>query len=145
MASRSAWTAKAAAWTTSLSSGCGAASNTRRSTSMLMRVWPKPRPVLAPGWDFYNTERQHQSLGYRTPRQIYQEGLWICGRSAVPTGCPSPAPRASSEGGEMLAFAHIPIGTTTNEFDIDEVNSRRLKPAVAPAIGADIETGRVTP
>jgi putative transposase len=22
--------------------------------------------------DFYNTERQHQSLGYRTPRQIYE-------------------------------------------------------------------------
>jgi len=37
--------------------------------------------------DFYNTERQHQSLGYRTPRQIYQDGLWICGRSASPTGC----------------------------------------------------------
>jgi 2-furoate---CoA ligase len=34
-----------------------------------------------------NDERQHQSLGYRTPRQIYQEGLWICGRSASPTGC----------------------------------------------------------
>jgi len=41
--------------------------------------------------DFYNQERQHQSLGYRTPRQIYQEGLWICGRSALPTGCASPA------------------------------------------------------
>jgi len=40
--------------------------------------------------DFYNTERQHQSLGYRTPRQVYQEGLWICGRSALPTGCASP-------------------------------------------------------
>src|SRR6202022_4345461 len=51
---------------------------------------------------FYNDERQHQSLGYRTPRQIYQEGLWICGRSASPTGCASPASRASSEGGEML-------------------------------------------
>src|SRR4051794_9479704 len=61
--------------------------------------------------DFYNTERQHQSLGYRTPRQVYQEGLWICGRSALPTGCASPASRASSEGGEMLAFAHIPTGT----------------------------------
>jgi hypothetical protein len=30
---------------------------------------------------FYNTERQHQSLGYRTPRQIYQECLWICGQT----------------------------------------------------------------
>ena len=53
------------------------------------------------GWlSFYNNECQHQSLGYRTPRQIYQEGLWICGRSAVPTGCTSPASRASSESGE---------------------------------------------
>ena len=96
--------------------------------------------------DFYNTERQHQSLGYRTPRQVYQEDLWICGRSALPTGCASSASRASSEGGKMLAFAHIPTGTATNnEFDIDEMNSRRLKPVVTSAIGADIETGRVTP
>src|SRR5438128_9237256 len=40
---------------------------------------------------FYNEERQHQSLGYRTPRQIYADGLWICGRSALPTGSASPA------------------------------------------------------
>ena len=65
--------------------------------------------------DFYNEERQHQSLGYRTPRQIYQKGLWICGRSALPTGCASPASRASSESGEMLAFAHIPTGTTVHQ------------------------------
>ena len=96
---------------------------------------------------FYNEERQHQSLGYRTPRQIYQEGLWICGRSALPTGCASPASRASSESGEMLAFAHIPTGTAANKgFNIDEVNSRLVEPAVAlTAIGADIETGRATP
>src|SRR5437588_5315831 len=56
--------------------------------------------------DFYNTERQHQSLGYRTPRQVYQEGLWVCGRSALPTGCASPASRANSESGEMLAFTY---------------------------------------
>jgi putative transposase len=96
---------------------------------------------------FYNEERPHQSLGYRTPRQIYQEGLWTCGRSALPTGCASPAFRASSESREMLAFAHIPTGTTTNNgFDVDEVNGRFVEP-VAPvtAIGADIETGRVTP
>jgi putative transposase len=97
--------------------------------------------------DFYNEERQHQSLGYRTPRQIYQEGLWICGRSAVPTGCASPASRASSVSGEMLAFAHIPTGTTANKgFDNDQVKGRTVAPAIAAtAIGADIETGRVTP
>jgi putative transposase len=96
---------------------------------------------------FHNEERQHQSLGYRTPRQIYQEGLWIYGRSALPTGCASPASRASSESSEMLAFAHIPTGTATNHrFDIDEVNGRLVKPAVAStAIGGGIETGRVTP
>ena len=95
--------------------------------------------------DFYNTERQHQSLGYRTPRQIYQDGLWICGRSALPTGCASPASRASSESGEMLAFAHIPTGTTNRGFDLDEVNSRQERPAVPPAIGAGIETDGATP
>src|SRR5215831_19047696 len=96
---------------------------------------------------FYNEERQHQSLGYRTPRQMYQEGLWIYGRSASPTGCASPAFRAGSGSGEMLAFAHIPTGTATNHgFDIDKVNGGLIHPAVAPtAIGADIETGRVTP
>jgi hypothetical protein len=95
----------------------------------------------------YNEERQHQSLGYRTPRQIYQEGLWICGRSALPTGCASPASRASSEGGEMLTFAHIPTGTTVNKaIDIDASKSRSVAPATAPTmIGADIETGGATP
>ena len=97
--------------------------------------------------DFYNIERQHQSLGYRTPRQIYQEGLWICGRSALPTGCASPAFRASSEGGEMLAFAHIPTDTTVNKaIDLEDSKSRGVAPATAPTmIGANIETGRATP
>jgi len=93
---------------------------------------------------FYNEERQHQSLGYRTPRQIYEEGLWICGRSASPTGSASPA---DTESGEMLAFAHIPTGTAANKgFDIDGVNSRIVEPAIAlTAIGADTEIGRATP
>jgi hypothetical protein len=47
----------------------------------------------------------------------------------------------------MLAFAHIPTGTAANKgFDLDEVNSRLLEPAVAlTAIGADIEIARATP
>jgi putative transposase len=65
---------------------------------------------IGAGLDFYNAERQPQSLGYRTPRQIYQQGLWICGRSALPTDCALPA------------FAHIPTGVTANQgFDIDKV------------------------
>jgi putative transposase len=97
--------------------------------------------------NFYNEERQHQSLGYRTPRQIYDEGLWICGRSALPTGAASPTSRASSESGEMPAFAHIPTGTAANKrFDIDQVKSRIDKSAIAvAAIGADLEIGRATP
>jgi putative transposase len=98
--------------------------------------------------EFYNTERQHQTLGYRTPWQNYQEGLWICGRSAVPTGCASPASRASSEGGEMLAFAHIPTGTTINKGidDVEDLKSRGAAPATAMTmIGADIQTGGATP
>jgi putative transposase len=96
---------------------------------------------------FYNEERQHQSLGYRTPRQVYEEGLWICGRSALPTGSASPASRASSESWEMLAFAHIPTGDTANKgIAIDDVRSKIVAPAVAQtAIGADIEIGRATP
>jgi putative transposase len=97
--------------------------------------------------DFYNDERQHQSLGYRTPRQIYQEGLWICGRSALPTGSASPASRASSDSGEMLAFAHIPTGAAADKrLDIDQVEGRFAASASAMiAIGADIETGGATP
>ena len=47
----------------------------------------------------------------------------------------------------MLAFAHIPTGATANKgFNIDEVNSRLIEPAVAlNAIGAEIETSRATP
>ena len=75
------------------------------------------------------------------------EGLWICGRSALPTGCASPASRASSEGGEMLTFAHIPTGTTVNKaMQIDDSKSRGVAAAAAPTmIGADVETGGATP
>ena len=81
---------------------------------------------------FYNEERQHQSLGYRTPRQVYEaERPWICGRSASPTGC---------------AFAHIPTGTTANHrIDVDEEKGSSDAMTVAPgAIGAGTEIGRAT-
>jgi hypothetical protein len=82
---------------------------------------------------FYNEERQHQSLGYRTPRQIYEaECRWRCGRSASPTGC---------------TFAHIPTGTTaTNRINVDEEKESSILMTVVPStIGADTKIGRATP
>ena len=96
---------------------------------------------------FYTEERPHQSFGYRTPRQIYEESLWICGRSALPTGSASPASRAHSESGEMLAFAHIPTGATANtESDNENRKGGIVGIAVAQtATGAEINTGRAPP
>jgi hypothetical protein len=47
----------------------------------------------------------------------------------------------------MLAFAHIPIGTTASKgLDIDEIKSGSIAPAIArTAIAADTEIGRATP
>ena len=80
---------------------------------------------------FYNNERQHQSLGYRTPQHIYEESLWICGRSASPTGC---------------AFARIPTGTTANHrIDVDEEYRSNAMTVATSAIGAGTKLGRATP
>ena len=86
---------------------------------------------------FYNEERQPQSHDYRTPRQIYEQGLWICGRSASPTSCASPTSRASSKSGEILAFAYIPTGTTTNRR-IDQKGFEGRVTSASTAIGSDI-------
>ena len=97
---------------------------------------------------FYNEGRQHQSLGYRTPQQVYTaECLWICGQSASPTGCASLVSRARPKNAEMLAFAHIPTGTTANKrSDLDDSKSKIVASAIAvTATGADIEIGRATP
>ena len=40
---------------------------------------PEAKAGIGAWLDFYNVERQHQSLGDRTPRQIYDQGLWIWG------------------------------------------------------------------
>jgi putative transposase len=94
---------------------------------------------------FYNEERQHQSLSYRTPQQAYMaECPWICGRSASPTGSASPASRATSESRELLAFAHIPTGTTTSRR-IDQKGFEGRITNASTATGANIEIGRATP
>ncbi len=56
------------------------------------------KPGIGSWLGFYNEERQHQSLGYRTPRQAYEaERRWICGRSAAPSPT-SPPPQPPTKG-----------------------------------------------
>ena len=93
------------------------------------------------------TEKKNRGQGWMTVgTRLGLVQTFAISRS-LPTGCASPASRANSESKEMLAFAHIPTGTTTkNGFDLDEVNGRFIEPVTpVTAIGADIETGRVTP
>ena len=64
----------------------------------------------------YNTERPHQALDYKTPREVFEAGasLWICGQSAVPTGIASPmfppilVAAAGSEHGNMGKCSPLP-------------------------------------
>src|SRR5215831_18913410 len=142
MVSRSAWTVRAAAWTTSSSNGCGAVSNMNclcdsgRSQGrhwLVAGILQHGAPAPEPGLSHAAADLPGEPVD-----------MWTIG---VADRLRFPASRASSEGGEMLAFAHIPTGTTTNNrIDIDEVTGRFVEP-IAPvtAIGADIETGRVTP
>jgi len=70
--SRSAWTARGVGWTTSSSSGCGAASSTRTCTCMPTRRPPScERDRLARYFEFYNTRRRHSAPDRRTPDAVY--------------------------------------------------------------------------
>ncbi len=89
------------------------------------------------GWlAFYNDERPHQALGYRTPREVFEAALPVDMWTAAPNGCASPRPRRSAKRrgkpGGMLAFAHIPTGPTAsrNRF-ISRRKSDNLSPAAA--------------
>jgi hypothetical protein len=113
---------------------------------MPRQQWPKPRPALAAGWTFTTQSARHQSLGYRTPRQIYQQSLWICGRSALPTGCASPLPERARKPGKCSPSPTYPQALQlTKRFILMPSKSGGVAPATAPTmIGADIE-GEATP
>ena len=71
-ASKSRWMAVAAGWTTSSSSGCGAASSTRIFISRAMPTvasCTRGLPIA-----FYNNRRPHQALRHRTPMAVWRNG-----------------------------------------------------------------------
>src|SRR6516162_9157630 len=135
----------AGTWTTSLSSGCGAVSNTRRSTSMPMRLSPKPRLVLASGWTFTTPSASIRvwviARRVRSTRTAYG---YVDDRRCRPAALP-PLPEPARKAGKCSPSPTYPQAPLPTTDLIDEVNSRRGKPAVPPATGAGIETDRATP
>jgi putative transposase len=56
--------------------------------------------------DFYNEERQHQSLGYRTPRQIYREACGYVDDRLCRPAPPPPPPEPARERGNARLRPH---------------------------------------
>ena len=57
--------------------------------------------------EFYNRQRPHQALGYRTPAEVYQQGnlrdrRLTVKKQGIPSGMATPSPWA----GESLNLAH---------------------------------------
>jgi transposase InsO family protein len=69
--SRSAWIQKVVPLTTSLLKGCG---GRVKYEEIYLKDYESPRTAresLTQYMGFYNNERPHQALGYRTPREVY--------------------------------------------------------------------------
>src|SRR6266480_422364 len=95
---------------------------------------------------FYNQERQHQSLGYRAPRQVYEEACgYVDDRLRRPAVLP-PLPEPARKAGKCSPSPTYPQAPPPAGIDIDDSKSEPIAPDVAlSAIGAEIEIGRATP
>src|SRR6266446_5960484 len=112
-----------------------------------MRRSPRRRPALAPGSASTTRNASTRALAIARRGKFTRKACGYVDDRLCRTAALPPLPRASSESGEMLAFAHIPTGATASkELDVEEVKGRTAASATALiAIGADIETGRATP
>ncbi len=57
--------------------------------------------------EFYNRRRPHQSLGYRTPAEVYQHGQEEKEVAAQEAGLPSEVVISSARAGDLLNFASL--------------------------------------
>ena len=70
----SRWTARAAGWTTCLSSACGDRSSTECVYLSEFTTGSEARTGIGGWMDFYNRCRPHSSLNGRTPEEAYTRG-----------------------------------------------------------------------
>src|SRR6516225_8789527 len=105
----------------------------RRSTCMPMPVSPRQRPALAPGSaSITKSASTRASATTRRAKFTTKACGYVDDRRCRPSALP-PASRASSETGEMLAFAHIPTGTTANR----RIDQRGFEGKVTTAFNGD--------
>src|SRR3984893_7002861 len=93
--------ARGAAWTTSSSSGCGAASNTRRFTCMPMATSPRLRPASGLGW--FSTTRsaniRAMAIARRGRCTKHNAGGYVDDRLCRPAALP-PLPEPARKAGK---------------------------------------------
>jgi len=84
------------------------------------------------------------SVGFRALWKMYDHGLWMCGRSALPTGSASHASRAGSESRETLAFADMPTAPPSAKKStpmMRETQACSSSQRAEHARGADLKIG----
>ena len=63
--------------------------------------------------EFYNRQRPHQALGYRTPAEVYQHGQEERGAAAEEAGLPSGLVKPSAGVGDSLNLGNYPLTSRT--------------------------------
>ncbi len=66
---------------------------------------PEARTGIDAYLEFYNRERPHQALGYRTPAEVYQNGQEGNKAAAQEAGLPSEVVIPSARAGDSLNLA----------------------------------------
>ena len=94
-----------------------------KSTLTPMRRSPRPRPASVPGSAFTMRSASTRASAIARRGKFTRKACgYVDDRLCRPA--PLPTSRASSESGEILAFAHIPTGAAANKgFDVDRVKS----------------------
>ena len=68
---------------------------------------PRPETGINAYLEFYNRQRPHQALGYRTPAEVYQHGQEERGAAAEEAGLPSGLVKPSAGVGDSLNLALV--------------------------------------
>ena len=89
-------------WTTFSWSGCGGASSTEEVYLKAYQAVAEARTGINAYLEFYNRQRPHQALGYRTPAEVYQHGQEERGAAAEEAGLPSGLVKPSAGVGDSL-------------------------------------------